>query len=244
MWFFTADLHLNHSNIIKYAKRPFVNNIEKGLIDLAHNKSIPWAEVNISAESTFKMTDTIIDSINFVVGKRDHLVIIGDFCYSKSQDREKTVAKLRSRIRCNDVHLILGNHDDAKVCQKYFICSHQYMFKINGQNIFTNHYPCRSWNKSLYGSWMLYGHVHGSFVHEDIFGMSQSQEEFIREKASSFLKNKDELEKMINIFKESKPRMKTLDVGIDARKNDKLTFGTPWSFDEIKDYMENSNIYC
>ena len=43
MWFFTADLHLNHSNIIKYSKRPFMNQVELGLMELVDNGSIPFA---------------------------------------------------------------------------------------------------------------------------------------------------------------------------------------------------------
>ena len=236
MWFFTADLHLNHSNIIKYSKRPFMNQIELGLMELVDNGSIPLSEISISKESTQLMTDAIIDSINAVVGRRDKLIIIGDFCYSRSKDREKYVGSLRSRINCQNVHLIIGNHDDRKVCEKFFECADQYMFNVNGQQIFTNHYPCRSWDKRLYGSWMLYGHVHGAYCAEDINGMSLDQENKIRENFSFFIKDPIAVDAMIETIRSSKPKLKTLDVGVDNRR-DGIPFGTPWSFDEIKKYM-------
>jgi hypothetical protein len=41
---------------------------------------------------------------------------------------------------------------------------------------------------------------------------------------------------MIETIRSSKPKLKTLDVGVDNRR-DGIPFGTPWSFDEIKKYM-------
>jgi calcineurin-like phosphoesterase family protein len=41
------------------------------------------------------------------------------------------------------------------------------MFQVEGQGIWLNHYPMRSWNRSFYGSWHLYGHVHGRLTAQD-----------------------------------------------------------------------------
>jgi calcineurin-like phosphoesterase family protein len=41
------------------------------------------------------------------------------------------------------------------------------MVQVEGQEIWLNHYPMRSWNRSFYGSWHLYGHVHGRFSAAD-----------------------------------------------------------------------------
>jgi calcineurin-like phosphoesterase family protein len=41
------------------------------------------------------------------------------------------------------------------------------MIQVDGQDIWLNHYPMRSWNRSFHGSWHLYGHVHGRFSAED-----------------------------------------------------------------------------
>lgn len=237
MWFFTADLHLNHSNIVKYSKRPFMNDFEASLLKMVENGSIPINEVTISKETTELMTDTIIESINNVVGRRDYLVIAGDFCYSRSKTRETDVKSLRKRIRCENVFLVLGNHDDRKTCAKYFQCLENYTFNIDGQKIFVSHYPCRSWDKKMYGTWMLYGHVHGSFDYEDKNGFSKEREDEIKNYLLNYL-DLDKSTDVINFMKKTHRKMLTLDVGVD-NKRENVSFGTPWSFEDIKKYMNN-----
>lgn len=235
MWFFTADLHLNHSNIVKYCKRPFMNDLELNLLKMVDNGSIPINEVNISKETTESMTDAIIESINHTVGKRDHLVIVGDFCYTRGKTRESDVGFLRKRIRCENIFLILGNHDDRKICAKYFQCLENYTFNIDGQKIFVSHYPCRSWDKKMYGTWMLYGHVHGAFSYEDKNGISKEREEEIKNYLLKYL-DFDKSMDVMNHIKGTFSKSLTLDVGVD-NKRENVTFGTPWSFEDIKKYM-------
>jgi calcineurin-like phosphoesterase family protein len=43
----------------------------------------------------------------------------------------------------------------------------QGMIRVEGHDIWLNHYPMRSWNKSFHGSWHVYGHVHGRLAAED-----------------------------------------------------------------------------
>lgn len=52
--FYIADLHLQHSNVIKFDKRPFTNVEE--------------------------MDDALISNWNAVVDKGDHVYHLGDFC--------------------------------------------------------------------------------------------------------------------------------------------------------------------
>lgn len=243
MWFFTADLHLNHSNIIKYCNRPFANPIEIDLIKLAQEKIIPYGDIRISQESTDRMTDSIIDSINSTVSSNDNLVIIGDFCHTLSNERKSKTKELRERINCNNVYLILGNHDDRSVMKDCFTCYDYYVFNVNGQKIVTFHYPCRSWDRNLYGSWMLYGHTHGYFSKEDNGLLSEDEMRYFRLGFSQILSNHNIqrqqplIDELMNVIQLTKGKKLTLDVGIDnVRQN--VNFGVPWSFDEINDYMK------
>lgn len=108
----------------------------------------------------------MLDRINETVKVDDTLYILGDFCYKGMKPIE-----YRSRITCQNVHLILGNHDkrnhykddlqgflSVKDVDEIIYCN---------QRIFLSHYPHRSWPASHKGSWMLYGHVHSTLDYED-----------------------------------------------------------------------------
>lgn len=244
MWFFTADLHLKHNNIIKYCNRPFQNEIEKNFLKMAHDHIIPINDVKISDESTDLMTNSIIDSINHVVGKNDKLVIVGDFCYSRSKDRNMDIANLRERINCNNLYLIIGNHDDRECVKNHFVCFEQYTFNIDGQSIFTSHYPCRSWNKKIYNSWMLYGHTHSHLSVEDNGGFLTEHKQLLILHFSNVLSKHnitnqyDLLKDLMSAATHTKGLDLCLDVGVDNIRHN-VPFGTPWSMDEIRDYMNS-----
>jgi calcineurin-like phosphoesterase family protein len=150
------------------------------------------------------MDQVIFDNINEVVGQDDTLYILGDFCF-----KGKKPIEYRLRILCQDVHLILGNHDK----RTDFIDSNTTATDMNGfnsiqevkeiiycnQRIYLSHYPHRSWPASHKGSWMLFGHVHSKLDHEDRIS-----------------------------------NRKTLDVGVDNMVNYNKPFGQPWSFKELQ----------
>ena len=150
-----------------------------------------------------EMNKTILDNINEVVGPDDTLYILGDFCF-----KGKKPIDYRIRIACQNVHLILGNHDkrtdyypQSNVVDMNGFSSVQDVKEIIycNQKIFLSHYPHRSWPASHKGSYHLYGHVHSKFDNED---------------------------KLSN--------RKTLDVGVDNTVNYNKPFGQPWSFKEIQ----------
>lgn len=78
MWFFTADEHYGHKNIIAYCKRPF--------------------------KTVEEMNEILIDNHNAVVGRKDITVHAGDFCFPR---REQYVRYLNGNhifIRGNHDH--------------------------------------------------------------------------------------------------------------------------------------------
>lgn len=110
------------------------------------------------------MDSAIISSINKTVSQNDILYIIGDFCHKGG-----TALSYRERIVCENVHIILGNHDDPnKFTTGFASISDQKMILYKNQKIFMCHYPMRSWASSYKKSWMLYGHVHGRLHREDV----------------------------------------------------------------------------
>jgi calcineurin-like phosphoesterase family protein len=155
---FTADLHLGHANIIKYCLRPFLSPAEEELA-----LSDPHGRWRVSDETVQRHDDFLVDSINAVVQRADTLWVLGDFCWGKFD----VARQYRDRIACRNVHLVRGNHDHGSILPVFDHVIEQGMVTVEGQNIWLNHYPMRSWNKSSRGSWHLYGHVHGRFSKED-----------------------------------------------------------------------------
>lgn len=147
MIYFSSDLHLAHSNIIKFCNRPF-------------------KDVN-------EMDKTIIDNINNTITKHDELYILGDIgfeantidkCFKKWYDLEL------------DIKFIIGGHDKWKIIDlinKYFENKgpvHNLRCQLGGKliELTLSHYPMVTWNKSHYGTWNLYGHHHSKYQDDRI----------------------------------------------------------------------------
>jgi calcineurin-like phosphoesterase family protein len=236
-WYFTADWHLNHANIIKYCDRPFLNPEERDLVDLCKKNSLPLKSVKISKDSVDKMNETIIDSTNKVVGESDNLVILGDFCWTSTPKEQ--ISNFMSKLRCKNVYLVWGNHDNRQNLAPYFKATYDYYtFYIERTHIFVSHYPCRSWHLSCHGSWMLYGHVHNNHFHLDNGLLSSNELDELKTILEPQIQKSDLDSVLISISKLFRKPSFSLDVGVDNPRVD-LPFGTPWGFNEIKVYMEN-----
>lgn len=135
--FYIADLHLGHSNSIKFDNRPF--------------------------ESVKEMDQTLIDNWNKVVSDEDTVYILGDFCWSKS---ELKWIQILNKLKGEKV-LIRGNHDlryFSSSLQPMFKCIKDYdEIKDNGKRVILSHYPIPFY-RAAYNPDMihLYGHIHTS----------------------------------------------------------------------------------
>lgn len=257
MWFFSADWHLGHANIIKYCRRPFMTSEEEGLLNMADRGTIPVKELRISQASSDQMTNTIIDSTNAVVRDNDSLVINGDFCFTPRDDRFDIIKRYRDQINCKNVYLIWGNHDDRRplnVAKQQYMkdlfsaCYEQYMFNISGQHIFVSHYPCRSWDRKAHGSWMLYGHVHNLYWPEDNGQLMPHAKQVFSDGFQYILEKygvqneSGERDSAVNELLDLAASMNgvnlTLDVGVDNVRPG-VSFGTPWSMTDLESYFGN-----
>jgi calcineurin-like phosphoesterase family protein len=157
VWF-TADTHFGHGNIIKYCQRPFMSAEE-----FAATRDDPRTKLRLSDATVKRHDDALLEAINLRVAADDTLWVVGDFCWGGRAE----AARYRERIRCRDVRLVWGNHDRREVADVFAECIEQGMIDVEGQEIWLNHYPMRSWNKAFHGTWHLYGHVHGRLQRED-----------------------------------------------------------------------------
>jgi len=131
MYFFTADEHYYHRNIIQvqYCDRPF--------------------------ETVEEMNETLISNHNSMVGKKDTTVHGGDFTLLK--DRKKIQRDLIDRL--NGSHIFVkGSHDYWLPRNRSIqIWEHN----LEGHYVVVCHYAMRVWARSHYNSWLLYAHSHG-----------------------------------------------------------------------------------
>lgn len=97
--------------------------------------------------------EVILDGINSTAEKDDLIYLLGDFCWHGEES-------WLSRIRCKNIHLIIGNHDRAKLGKLCKTAQDVADIKIQGTPVFLSHYPHAYWPASHHGSLHLYGHVH------------------------------------------------------------------------------------
>lgn len=134
-------------------------------LHLGHKNIINYCERPF--DNIHDMDKMIIDAINSTVTMTDELYILGDFSFKGDKPQH-----YRSQINCNNVHIILGNHDRPQNFTQHDsgFATVNYVKEIifHKQKIFMSHYPHRSWPSSHRGSWMLYGHTHANLNHQDI----------------------------------------------------------------------------
>lgn len=141
MKWFSSDWHLNHTNIAGEK----VSNWKKGFRDF---------------DSTYKMNEEIIKTINKYVKWDDELYFLGDLCFGG----HKLTPKWRDRINCQTFHWIKGNHDNHAYKYKDSFTSVQDYLELETENnhFVLFHYSMRVWLGSHKGYYHLYGHSHSS----------------------------------------------------------------------------------
>lgn len=137
---FTSDLHFGHKNVCRYTGRPYF--------------------------SVSEMNQALIDNWNKVVTNNDTVWHLGDFAFGGIG----FIKEILSQLKGKEINMIIGNHDKklakkaTELIQSNYLNSVQHYkeVSINGQHIVLCHYAMRVWNKHHRGTWMLYGHSHGT----------------------------------------------------------------------------------
>lgn len=132
--YFTSDLHLDHTNIIKYCKRPFIDGRS--------------------------MTEILIEKWNQQITDNDLVFILGDFLWGKNIERlNEVTANLNGKKI-----LIRGNHDGFKnedyLNAGFNKVYDLFEFNYKEYSFTLCHYQMMHWNCSHYGAIHLYGHQH------------------------------------------------------------------------------------
>jgi calcineurin-like phosphoesterase family protein len=143
-FFVTADTHYSHLNMCRGTSE--------------------WPpEETRDFDTIDQMNEALIDNINAVVPWDGVLFHLGDWSFN-GKDK---IGEFRRRLNVQMIHLVLGNHDHhlKKSTDQWhhFTSVNRYLeVAVEGQEIVLFHYGMRVWNASHKGSWLLYGHSHGS----------------------------------------------------------------------------------
>lgn len=141
-FYLISDLHFFHKNVIKYENRPF-------------------ADVD-------EMNSHMINSINETVTKKSRLLILGDFAFCGTQK----VIELRNKIKCENVELLMGNHDRHKSVKWWrdvgFSEVHKYPIIMDG--CILSHEPIEEVYTTNYVN--IHGHIHSKSKTGNYFNVS------------------------------------------------------------------------
>ena len=142
IWF-TSDNHFFHKSILKFARETRQGN------------------------TVDEMNELMIEKWNETVALYDDVYSLGDFSFGSARKTIEVLKRLKGRI-----HLIRGNHDhwidqgsEGREAAGFFEWIRDYK-RASFADVETVmfHYPIFEWEKMHYGSFHLYGHVHGNTV--------------------------------------------------------------------------------
>ncbi|WP_311274018.1 metallophosphoesterase [Methylobacterium sp. WCS2018Hpa-22] len=136
----TGDTHFGHAGSIAQSKRPFRDVAE--------------------------MDRLLIEAWNSCVRANDTVIHAGDFEWGHTPERAAQIFQaLKGRK-----HLIVGNHDRARVTDlPWESVQERLTVHAGGRRIVCDHYPMRAWPGAFRGVLHVHGHTHGSLP-----GTSQS----------------------------------------------------------------------
>jgi calcineurin-like phosphoesterase family protein len=145
-----SDTHFGHKNICRGVTEW---RLPDGSVPIHQTRDF---------DSIGQMNDAIVNGINSVVGQDDVLIHLGDWSFGGFEN----IKIFRDRIVCQEIHLILGNHDhhietNRGDCQELFASVNHYtklMYKFD--TLVLMHYPIDSWDGLNKGHIHLHGHVH------------------------------------------------------------------------------------
>ena len=176
MIWFTSDTHYNHKNIVRGTSewelgldrtqrvRDFdtledhnaklvenFNKLVKPDDELYHLGD--WSFGGISNIWNFRK-QLKCKNIHMILGNHDHHI-----------ENNKRITITKQEFIDNDYLLaydVIGSTAYVDIKDLFSSTSHYKSISINGQKIILCHYAMRVWEKSHKGSWMLYGHSHGT----------------------------------------------------------------------------------
>ena len=161
IYWFSADLHLGHANIIKYCGRTiFMTQNELAIYNEVKNLGREeQKKLKISVESLRLMDEELIKRWNERVKSEDIVFFIGDFCFRNSpggKEGEGTLIKAKEyESKLNGKFIFIkGNHDRNNSCKTII---ERLVINYGGKRVNLTHNPEHA---DLNYEFNFCGHVH------------------------------------------------------------------------------------
>jgi len=129
--------------------------------------------------SIYEHDETLIFRWNETIDNNSTVVHCGDIMFGK--DGYDRLKKLLDILNFHTLYLLPGNHMAGwkqifesiigsvyitKINKTVIFCPNYLETFVNHQPIVFSHYPISSWNGMGGGSWMIFGHCHGTFTQD------------------------------------------------------------------------------
>ena len=159
--YLTSDPHINHGNIIKYARRDiFLEPYEIARLNVGNED---W---KVRPESVAEMNATILNGINSLVQPDDTLWILGDIGFGYKGNYKETIRQFREAIHCKIVNIVKGNHDRGSIGEFFSNCHEKIPNTvecvIEGQSFLFSH-QMDQYASVLHPTIHCYGHSHAYY---------------------------------------------------------------------------------
>lgn len=182
--YFSSDFHFNHKNIVRgtsnwsdKSKCRNFNTLEEHdqtLIDNI-NKTVKENDIlYFLGDFAFNGINNIwnfrkqlnVRTIHFIMGNHDiHIEnnrVLPNCIYDTAKTRGLIIDGDIKTQKEDDYSFNEYTTNEVHAREIFASVKHYREITINGQRIIMSHYAMRVWNKSHHGSWMLFGHSHGS----------------------------------------------------------------------------------
>ena len=118
----------------------------------SHRKIIEYC--NRPFTSIKEMDETLIANHNEIVKSDDTVIHAGDFTLAKKHIAQNYISRLSGR------HIFIGGSHDYWLGKKHPLQILE--LTVEKQHIVACHYCLRTWARSHFNSWHVYGHSHGN----------------------------------------------------------------------------------
>lgn len=168
-YWFTADCHFDHANIILYSGRPFYTTKDVwfakdiGIQDGEWTDTPNWIDNKTKFRCCNWMNKTMINNWNKLVKPEDIVYHLGDFCFR----RDNTYHRFASQLNGTIIH-IRGNHDRNNGVKTLL---ERVVMEFGNKVIYALHIPPSTpLEIPEWADMVLCGHVHNYWKHKFLEG--------------------------------------------------------------------------